>query len=77
MSKDDKYVFKRYDIIGNEEAEHDEVFLRECFVDTGVSELIMDTSSKKCILKGRTGSGKSALLWHIKNTADRTIRISP
>ena len=71
------FVFRRDLNIGSAAAENDEEFLKHCFVDTGVKSLIMDHSNKKCVLVGRVGSGKSAILKRIEDEAERCIRINP
>lgn len=71
------FRFRHGDSIGEPDAESDEKFLNACFVDTGVYEVITDHMSPKCIILGRTGSGKSALIAHIQKNQERVIDISP
>lgn len=63
--------------IGEPAAEYDTEFLKECFVDLPIVEQIRDMNSSKCILLGRTGSGKTAILKHIEETSGQSIRIEP
>lgn len=71
------FKFKNGDSIGEADAEGDAQFLDECFIDAGYYEVITDCQSPKCIIVGRTGSGKSALINKIKKTEERCIEISP
>lgn len=69
MSKDeDTFRFRRGDSIGAVDAENDAQFLSDCFVDNGDLDCLLDTANPKCIVVGRTGSGKSALLLKLAST---------
>lgn len=72
-----QFRFRRNDRIGAPEAEGDDLFLFECFVDTGDIDVLKDASRPERIIVGRTGSGKSALLRKLENDAENTIRIPP
>ena len=72
-----EFKFRKYDTIGAEGAEEDAEFLRECFVDTGALTELKDTSSPRCIVVGRTGSGKTALLSQLLNWAEQVASIEP
>ncbi len=63
--------------IGEPAAEDDTLFLEECFVTLPIVSQLRDIDSSKCILLGRTGSGKTAILNHIEQDADNVIRINP
>lgn len=63
--------------IGEPAAEDDENFLRECFVDLPIVDQLRDIDSSKCVLLGRTGAGKTAILNHIEGASDNSIRIDP
>jgi len=71
------FVFKKHMSIGEADAENDQRFLEDCFVDTGDYEILHDTDSSPSIVVGRTGVGKSALLEQIERNSDRVIRIQP
>jgi len=73
----DNFVFKKHMTIGSADAENDQSFLEDCFVDTGDYELIANTDSSQSIILGRTGVGKSALLEQLESNNERTIRIEP
>ena len=64
-SKSD-FVFKKHMSIGAADAESDEKFLNDCFVDIGDYEVLCNTDAHQCIVLGRTGVGKSALLEKIE-----------
>ena len=69
----DEFIFKNNMSIGNLEAETD-IFLQDCFIETELYRILSDfkTDSNgflKRIIVGRTGTGKTALLEHIKNNA--------
>ncbi|MCT2559086.1 hypothetical protein N0B51_08840 [Tsuneonella sp. YG55] len=63
--------------IGQMSAEQDQKFLAECFIETGQPEQVCDIDNPSAIVLGRTGSGKSALLFHIDETQDNVSRIDP
>lgn len=63
--------------IGEPAAEDDARFLAECFVDLPIVDQLKDIDSSKCVLLGRTGSGKTAILNHIEANSDHSIRIDP
>lgn len=63
--------------IGEPDAESDERYLENCFVDSGYLEQLVDCSSPQSIIVGRTGSGKSALISQIKKTQGHVLEISP
>lgn len=70
-------VLRRGLSIGSMSAEDDERFLKDCFVSTGAVDELRSTASPKCIIVGRTGSGKSALLWSLKESEENVISIDP
>jgi len=68
-----EYVFKDNSVIGNLEAETD-VFLENCFIETSAYNILCnydesDPEFFKRIIVGRTGSGKTALLRKITESA--------
>lgn len=63
--------------IGEPDAESDGKYLSECFIDTGDYETLVDLESSQRIIVGRTGVGKSALIYHLKRTEENVIEIQP
>ena len=72
-----KFVFKRNQSIGQASAELDYHFLDKCFVDTGDLEIVRSCDDQRCILVGRTGAGKSALISQLEKIEDNVITIRP
>ncbi len=68
--------FDRNVDIGSLEAEDDD-FLLQSFVNKQDFKVLSDTSKQKCIILGRTGMGKSALIRQIVETKENTSRIRP
>lgn len=80
MEKNDQgcqFRFRRNDTIGTPDAEHDEIFLAECFVDTGDLAVLRSCEDTKRIVIGRTGAGKSALLKKLAECEENVIRLEP
>lgn len=71
------FVFKKNMSIGEVDAENDAAFLEKCFMDTGDYEALENTENSQCIVLGRTGAGKSALLEQLEKNSERVIRIEP
>ncbi|WFB37849.1 DNA repair protein [Kiritimatiellota bacterium B12222] len=63
--------------LGELHAEADEVMLQNCFIDNGIYSEITDTNSQQSIIVGRTGSGKSAIIYKIKLSQEHTSFIDP
>lgn len=63
--------------VGAMSAEDDYRFLQDCFLDTGDFEVLTDIYNPKCIVLGRTGAGKSALLEKIKQKEEHVIELLP
>jgi hypothetical protein len=63
--------------VGAMSAEDDERFLRNCLIMTSDINQIADLRSPRCVALGRTGVGKSALLWTLENQAENVRRIDP
>ncbi len=76
MSKG-KFVFRKHSNIGAADAIQDSKFLETSFVDNGALEVLLNMQSHVCIILGRTGSGKTALLEKISSKEDRVIKINP
>ncbi|MCA6503933.1 MAG: ATPase [Pseudanabaena sp. M090S1SP2A07QC] len=60
-----QFRFRNTQTVGAAAAEQDEYYLNDCFVDTGMLSILLDCSDSRCILLGRTGAGKSALITQI------------
>ncbi|MDO9314178.1 MAG: DNA repair protein [Burkholderiaceae bacterium] len=72
-----QFRFRKNDNIGSPEAESDESYLAECFVDTGDLDVLRDFSDTKRIIVGRTGAGKSALVRKLVAYEDHVIELKP
>lgn len=72
-----KPIFRQDWKIGSASAEYDEAFLDSCFVDTGALNELTSTDSNKCIILGRVGAGKSALLREVEKREHHVRRIRP
>ncbi len=70
-------IFKRNIDIGAADAESDGTFLDECFVDNGDLDALMDCDNPKCIVLGRTGAGKTALLLQVQKQCEHVVELSP
>ena len=75
--KMDKFVFRKHDNVGTAAAENDSLFLDECFVDTGDNDFLLNVKDPKRIIVGRTGAGKTALLYHLSQSDHNVIQLSP
>lgn len=72
-----QFVFRSNQTIGAAAAEQDEQYLSQCFVDTGMLSILLDCEDHRCILVGRTGAGKSALIARIREEGEHVISINP
>jgi hypothetical protein len=63
--------------IGSIDAETDDEFLFECFVNHPAVVACQNVTSPGMVVAGRTGSGKTAILRHIDHTSDHSIHIDP
>ena len=77
MGKQDTFRFRELDNIGAAAAEEDINFLKDCFLDTGSIETLLDCRDPRSIVIGRTGSGKTALLSRLSGVEERVIEIRP
>jgi hypothetical protein len=73
----DRFVFRSTQTIGAAAAEQDNAYLNECFVQTGALSILRDCADHRCILVGRTGSGKSALIARLREENEHAIAIEP
>lgn len=65
--KQSHFIFRKQDLIGINDAEDDKKYLLKCFVDTGDLEAVLDFSNPRCLVLGRTGVGKTALLTKLQD----------
>lgn len=63
--------------LGELDAEADTDLLGACFVDNGQLSDLMNLQSPKSIILGRTGSGKSAMLFKIREQAEKSALLDP
>lgn len=71
------FRFRKGASIGEPDAESDDRFLNQCFIDTGDYGTLVDCSDPHRIIVGRTGAGKSALIQHLIQNEENVIEISP
>jgi hypothetical protein len=76
-TNEDKFVFRKHDNVGSAAAEDDIQFLKECFLDTGDLRLLLDCADARRIIVGRTGAGKSALIYQLAHSHANVARLSP
>src|SRR5438270_392991 len=72
-----QFRFRRNENVGAEGAEQDAEFLEDCFYDRGDLDLLRDPQKPNCIVIGRTGSGKTALLKRLADTEDNVVELEP
>jgi len=77
IDEKNEFIFSRHDDIGTAGAEDDSIFLKECFIDIGDINILLDCSHPKRLLIGRTGSGKSALISEVNTRSQNVIQLSP
>ncbi len=77
VSKSGKFRFRKNFDIGAPAAEEDERFLKNCFIDNGDIQLLLDCDNPKRLIIGRTGSGKTALLHRLKELEEHVIPVIP
>jgi hypothetical protein len=70
-------VLRRGAGIGTGNAETDDEFLFECFIEYPPVEDCRKPSSPVMIVAGRTGSGKTAILRYLENQSHHAINIDP
>ena len=71
------FRFRRNDTVGTADAESDDRYLSDCFVQTGDLDALQDISNPKRIIVGRTGSGKSALIRKLREVEENVIELPP
>ncbi len=72
-----EFRFRRNDTIGAADAESDDRFLTDCFIETGDLDALRDCADPKRIIVGRTGSGKSALIRRLQAVEENVIELPP
>ncbi|MFP7408118.1 P-loop NTPase family protein [Aeromonas veronii] len=72
-----KIIIRQNLQIGDLDAETDTDLLDSCFIDKGYIEQLCDVHSPKSIILGRTGAGKSAILYKISQTTEKHVKIDP
>lgn len=72
-----KFVIPRQASLGAAAAENDGLFLKECFVDTGLIQQTLAIDGAPSIISGRTGSGKSAIFSRIRDTYEHVCDLKP
>jgi hypothetical protein len=70
------FKFRRNINIGSLEAESDR-FLLSAFVEKSDLAILKNTSNPKCVVAGRTGVGKSALILYLEQHEEHIVRIRP
>lgn len=70
-------VIKKGLKIGELDAEADSDLLSRCFIDSGYLNDLLDVTSPRSIVLGRTGSGKSALLYKVSDECEHSCFLDP
>jgi len=73
----DEIMIKKGLKIGELDAEADTDLLTTCFVDNGQLGALLDIKSPASVVLGRTGSGKSALLYKISLDVEHSSMLDP
>lgn len=63
-------------VVGSPDAETDNI-LTDVFVDNGSFDALINMNNPKCIIIGRTGTGKSALIKRLSEAEEHTKMIDP
>ena len=72
-----RFRFRRIDRIGSNDAQEDTTFLFECFVNKNNElDLLCDLREPECIVVGRTGVGKTALLFMLNRREEKVTELS-
>ncbi len=71
------YRIRKGASVGEPDAESDSHFLSSCFMNTGDYETLVNCDDPHRIIVGRTGTGKSALIYKISQSEENVISIPP
>jgi len=71
-----RFKFSKFATIGSADAVNDKGFLAQSFINSGALDILLETTDPRCIIVGRTGVGKTALLEMISEFEERTIKLS-
>lgn len=74
MPEPTKFKFRKNDRVGDPSAEQDP-YLVGCFIDTGNLAILRDCADPRTVVVGRTGSGKSALLYALREQCEHSIEV--
>lgn len=66
-------IFRRQDSVGANDALDDKEFLLNCFVDLGDLDTIENFKDARCLLIGRTGAGKTALITKLQEDHENRV----
>lgn len=77
MSKETEIRLRKNLTIGAPDAETDRALLHQCFVSGSDYQALTDCADPRCIVLGRTGAGKSALLIELEDQQQNVIRLDP
>ncbi|MGH6878023.1 MAG: P-loop ATPase, Sll1717 family [Rhizomicrobium sp.] len=69
--------FRKNANIGSADAEADRAYLESCYVDTGDVSVLLDCADSRCLVLGRTGIGKTALLQRVLKVAEHSVELAP
>lgn len=72
-----EFRFKRNDTVGTADAESDDNYISDCFIETGDLDALQDINNSKRIIVGRTGAGKSALIRRLREVEENVIELPP
>lgn len=75
--EDGKLIITRNLKVGALDAETDTKLLDSCFVDKGDVDELIDVNNPASLILGRTGAGKSALIYKLTKDTDKNIRLDP
>lgn len=68
---------KKHLTVGAPDAETDSALLHECFIEGPDYEALVSCADPRCVVLGRTGAGKSALLIELERREQNVVRLDP